>query len=72
MKVTNNKKTNDEILPVMPQIQSLDEHCWELEKNEDKCLEEWKSSLDNLQDAWDTLGSSGDAPLQEAEEGTAD
>ncbi len=45
---------------------------WELEKNEDKRPEEWKSLLDNLQDAWDTLSSLGDAPLQEAEEGTAD
>ena len=56
----------------MPQIKPLTNNCWELEKNEDKRPEEWKSSLDNLQDTWDTLGSGGDAPLQEAEEGTAD
>ena len=46
--------------------------CWELEKNENKRPEEWKSLLDNLQDARDRLSSSGDAPLQEAEEGRAD
>ena len=44
----------------------------ELEKNQDKRPEEWKSFLNNLQDAWDTLSSGGDAPLQEAEEGTVD
>ena len=65
-------QTNDKILPVMPQSSHLTNDCWELEKNEDKHPEEWKSSLDNLQDTWDTLGSGGDAPLQEAEEGTAD
>jgi hypothetical protein len=46
--------------------------CWELEKNEDKRPEEWKSLLNDLQDAWDTLSSGGDARVQEAEVGTAD
>ena len=46
--------------------------CWELEKNEEVCPEEWKSVLETSQDTWDTLNSGGDAPLQEAEEGTAD
>ena len=56
----------------MPQIEPLDERLLGAGKNEDKRPEEWKSSLDNLQDAWVMLSSGGDAPLQEAEEGTAD
>jgi len=33
--------------------------CWELEKNSEKRPEGWKSVLDKLEDAWDTLSSGG-------------
>jgi hypothetical protein len=71
-KVTKKPKLMTKFCQLCHKSSHLTNDCWELEKNEDKHPEEWKSSLDNLQDAWDTLGSSGDAPLQEAEEGTAD
>lgn len=47
--------------------------CWELEKNSEKRPEGWKSVLDKLEDAWDTLSSGGGGGgLMEAEEGMAD
>ena len=71
-KVTKKPKLMMKFCQLCHKSSHLTSICWELEKNEDKRPEEWKSSLDNLQDAWDMLGSGGDAPLQEAEEGTAD
>ncbi len=71
-KVTKKLKLMTKFCQLCHKSSHLTKDCWELEKNEDKRPEEWKSSLDNLQDAWDMLGSGGDAPLQESEEGTAD
>jgi len=71
-KVTKKPKLMMKFCQLCHKSSHVTNDCWELEKNEDKRPEEWKSSLDNLQDAWDTLGSGGDAPLQETEEGTAD
>ena len=72
MKVMKKPKLTTRFCQLCHKSSYMTNDCWELEKNEDKHPEEWKSSLDNLQDTWDTLGSGGDAPLQEAEEGTAD
>ena len=71
-KVTKKRKLMTTFFQLCHKSSHLTNDCWELEKNEDKHPEEWKSSLDNLQDAWDMLGCGGDTPLQEAEEGTAD
>ncbi len=72
MKVTKKPKLTMRFCQLCHISSHVTNECWELEKNEDTRPEEWKSLLDNLQDTWDTLSCGGDAPVQEAEEGTAD
>ena len=72
MKATKRPKLTMRFCQLCHKSSHVTNECWELEKNEDKRPEEWKSLLDDLQDAWDTLSSGGDAPVQEAEVGTAD
>jgi hypothetical protein len=72
MKATKRPKLTMRFCQLCHKSSHVTNKCWELEKNEDKRQEEWKLILNNLQDAWDTLSSSGEAPVQEAEVGTAD
>jgi len=50
-KVPQKPKLRTKFCQLCHKSSHLTNDCWELEKNENKRPEEWKSSLDNLQDA---------------------
>ncbi len=73
MKVMKKPKLMTRFCQVCHKGSHVANECWELAKNAEQCPAEWKSALDNLQDKWDTLSTSGlDATLMDTEEGTAD